>query len=229
MPTGVYVRTEEYRKQRSLIKHSGLFQKGVPKTDEVRNKISLSNTGKVLTKEHIQKSVESRKKNGWFKDVDNFKLRISKVKMGVPMSEQAKKKLSEIRKTEVLNGTFVSPTKGKHHSIEHRRKIGDAHKGEKSYLWKGGISLINKIIRSSLDFKLWREAVFKRDDWTCVWCKIKGGELHPDHIKIFADYPDLRFDINNGQTLCKNCHKWKTFWDMKIYRNNVPKLNIIYG
>jgi len=64
----------------------------------------------------------------------------------------------------------------------------------------------NQIIRSSLEYKLWREAVFKRDNWACIWCGNKG-KLNADHIKPFAYYPELRFAIDNGRTLCVKCHK----------------------
>ena len=53
----------------------------------------------------------------------------------------------------------------------------------------------------------WRKAVFERDDYTCQMCTKRGGELHPDHIKQFAYYPELRFDVANGRTLCASCHK----------------------
>ena len=49
-----------------------------------------------------------------------------------------------------------------------------------------------------------------------------------DHIKPFAWFSDLRFDVSNGQTLCVDCHKWKTSMDMKIFTGRVPELNIIY-
>ena len=83
-----------------------------------------------------------------------------------------------------------------------RYKIGD-----KSSQWKGGITPINSKIRHSRKYKLWREAVFKRDGYTCTWCKQKGGKLNADHIKQFAFYPKLRFKLINGRTLCKECHK----------------------
>ena len=91
--------------------------------------------------------------------------------------------------------------------IKLRKKISEALKGKKSYLWKGGINSINNTIRKGIEFRLWREAVFARDNWTCEKCKIKGGKLHPHHILNFAQYPELRFAIDNGITLCADCHR----------------------
>ena len=80
-------------------------------------------------------------------------------------------------------------------------------KGALSPSWKGGITPINARIRSSKEYKLWREAVFKRDNFTCIWCFQEGGVLNADHIKSFANFPELRFAIDNGRTLCVPCHK----------------------
>lgn len=84
--------------------------------------------------------------------------------------------------------------------------------GENCHLWKGGITPENRKIRQSLEYKLWRLSVFQRDNFTCVWCgdrQTKGHKviLHADHIKPFASYPELRFAIDNGRTLCINCHR----------------------
>ena|SRR3990167_10861583 len=109
-------------------------------------------------------------------------------------------------------------------SPERILKSALGHSGEKSHFWKGGITAVNKIIRGSFKYKLWREAVFKRDNYTCVWCNIRSGNgkaiiLHADHIKSFSLFPELRFVINNGRTLCIDCHK-KTdtyLWKIKNY------------
>lgn len=84
--------------------------------------------------------------------------------------------------------------------------------GDKHHNWKGGISHRNNNLRHTLEYRLWRTSVFERDDYTCVFCGLKSGNgkavtLHADHIKPFSLYEELRFDLNNGRTLCIDCHK----------------------
>lgn len=83
--------------------------------------------------------------------------------------------------------------------------IGQMQKGEKSILWKGGVSK-NRVLRYSADMKAWRRAVFERDNYTCQNCGIRGAYLEAHHIKSFSQHPELRFEIGNGKTLCRDCH-----------------------
>lgn len=79
--------------------------------------------------------------------------------------------------------------------------------GPNSATWMGGLSKENHRIRQSQAFKNWRKAVFERDNYTCVGCGQHGGYLEPDHIKPFAYFKELRFELSNGRTMCKPCHK----------------------
>lgn len=80
--------------------------------------------------------------------------------------------------------------------------------GAKAWNWKGGITPLNIKIRGSGEHRQWSRDVFKRDNYTCVWCgDDRGGNLNADHIKLFSEYPKLRFEIDNGRTLCVSCHK----------------------
>lgn len=101
---------------------------------------------------------------------------------------------------------------GKKHSTETRAKMSASQpKGEKNHLWRGGVTPENHRLRNSFEYRLWRTAVFERDNYTCIWCGARSGKTHvyiqADHIKPFAQYPELRFAIDNGRTLCKTCHE----------------------
>lgn len=102
-------------------------------------------------------------------------------------------------------------------------------RGEKHYRWKGGKNSENQKIRKSIEYKLWRIAVFERDGYTCVWCYEKGGILNADHIKPFSLFPELRFAIDNGRTLCLECHKKTDTYQNKIheYKKNYANKTIL--
>lgn len=95
----------------------------------------------------------------------------------------------------------------KPHSLKTKIKMSNAHKGERCHWWKGGLTKKSAVVRNSFEYKLWRKAVYERDKYTCRWCKTKGIRLHAHHIKPFSQFPELRFAIDNGITLCKDCHK----------------------
>lgn len=96
---------------------------------------------------------------------------------------------------------------GRHHTIEVRRKMAESKIGKQNPAWKGGVSVKHEKIRKSIEGRLWREAVFARDNWTCQKCGKQGGRLNAHHIKSFKDYLELRLAIDNGETLCLKCHK----------------------
>ena len=101
---------------------------------------------------------------------------------------------------------------GRKLSKETKRKISitsrkNARYGSKSNFWKGGISSENNRLRHCLKWKLWRIAVFERNKFICQKCKQRGRKITPHHICNFEDYPELRFNVANGITLCEKCHR----------------------
>ena len=152
---------------------------------------------------------------------------------GREMPKQTKEKLSEKIKEQFKNGR-ISWMKGKKHTEESNAKNRKAHlnkeawnKGLKGYRagslnnkWKGGITSLNKKMRGTPETKIWRLEVFERDKFLCQMpnCDKTERHLNAHHIKKFIDYPELRFVLANGITLCKRCHN-KTKGKEKNFEN----------
>lgn len=144
-----------------------------------------------------------------------------------PWTEERKQKMSILNKSfrhtpESIEKIRIAAQKRGRYKVKRTRTISNetrkklsialknsplyARRGENNPRWKGGISSESMRIRYSMEYKLWRTAVYQRDNFTCVWCGAKN-KLNADHILPFADYPALRLAIDNGRTLCVPCHR----------------------
>jgi 5-methylcytosine-specific restriction endonuclease McrA len=82
--------------------------------------------------------------------------------------------------------------------------------GKNHYNWTGGKYSQNHRDRGRFRDTVGKE-VLKRDNYTCLMCGKKGGYLHVDHVQSWSEYVELRFNIDNCQTLCQKCHYLITF------------------
>lgn len=149
------------------------------------------------------------------------KMRLAKI--GKKASEETKKKMSLAHKGHKRGGwTFNEETREKFRDVQYKIIAS----GKRNYSYKGGVTSVKEKIRKSLKYRIWRESVFKRDDYTCIWCNKKGGKLNADHIIPFYKIVEkiqfqhgvenlfenslkdvLLWDLSNGRTLCIQCHK----------------------
>lgn len=160
-------------------------------SEETRKKIGKANA---IANKGKHPSEETRKK------LSKSQIGHRDYRAGMEVSEETRRKLSQALKGRATRGS------GWHHSDEYRRKKSEMQSGANSHFWKGGLTEKNRAIRGGVDYTLWREEVFKRDNWTCQDCKKRGGLLHAHHIKSFCEHPELRFVVENGVTLCRKCH-----------------------
>lgn len=69
----------------------------------------------------------------------------------------------------------------------------------------GGNQDENRKLRTSREYQEWRRGVFKRDNYSCVKCN-KKGRIHAHHIIPFSKDKSKIYDLDNGMTLCLECH-----------------------
>ena len=157
---------------------------------ECKNKSQIGKPAwnKGLTKEideRVRKSSERMKRNNPMKRKE-VKEKSSKSHTGYIMPESQRRKMSDTQKKRVKAGL--------------------------NNLYIHGNYLKNRGARYTIDYKIWRAKVFARDNYTCQRCgrKRRKGDrviLNAHHIKSWAEYPELRFVVENGQTLCEECHR----------------------
>lgn len=126
----------------------------------------------------------------------------------------------------IISHKGKKPALGKHWKLSKTTKIKMSkarkkRRGENSPCWKGGITPLVSQIRHCFKYRQWRSDIFTRDNFTCQICGIKGGRLEAHHIKPFCkiikEYQikileealvcEGLWNINNGRTFCKKCHK----------------------
>ena len=126
-----------------------------------------------------------------------------------PHTEAEKLKRSEFMK--LWHSTHTAPCLGKKLSKEHKMKLSLASRGAKNGNWKGGLTALVKGIRRSPELYQWRKSVLERDLFTCQDCG-ETNNIAAHHIKSVIGFPRLIFNVDNGLTLCKDCHKIHTAW-----------------
>jgi 5-methylcytosine-specific restriction endonuclease McrA len=100
---------------------------------------------------------------------------------------------------------------GKKHTDIAKEQIRQSKLQEKNNNWKGGVTKKECALRMTSKYNDWRKTIYKRDGYKCMECNSIGKNLEAHHIKSFAMFPEKRFHINNGITLCHTCHmKTKT-------------------
>lgn len=80
-------------------------------------------------------------------------------------------------------------------------------RGHEHWNWQGGIHRPNERQQQQVECKRWRLSVYQRDAYTCQGCGQVGRTLNAHHIKPWSTFPECRFVLDNGVTLCVECHR----------------------
>lgn len=189
---------------------------------ERRLRIAATLTGRKQTADTIAKRVAARE---GYKHTEETKAKMRQRALGRKLSAETRAKLSESHKGYVI----TAATKAKMSTVRKGRIMSEterrSHHGARSSFWRGGVNAKNRAlnfrVRALYEYIHWRRQVFLRDNFTCQGCGVVGTKLNAHHIKRFQMLMDKYnittleqakaceplWDIDNGVTLCKACHK----------------------
>jgi len=149
---------------------------------------------------------------------------------GAKLTIKHKQILSKYNKGRIHNDTMRKKSSiaklGKNNPMY--GKIGDKHPN-----WVGNkIKHFDKRIRHCSLYIQWRSNIFQRDGWICQTCGVRGGKLQVHHIKSFAEILQNNhiktfeqainckelWNLDNGITLCEDCHKLTQSYKQRIIK-----------
>lgn len=182
-----------------------------------------------------------------YKSLDWVKQRNENVKKTWAEGKYAnRKKPTEEQKTKISialkkNGHKPPSWLGKKHSKETIEKLKKCKKGFKPITaglcgelnpnWKGGRTHWRMKLLKSEEYINWKKSVLKKDNLSCTECNVKYIRLDVHHIiplSILLDKYNINsyeqaveckelWNMNNGQTLCWDCHKKTNSYGSKLY------------
>jgi hypothetical protein len=153
------------------------------------------------SEEFAKKMKEVRRNNARTPKALAAKARTGKGNTGKKRSEEWKKGRSN-----QYSGQG-NPFYGRSHSLGTKRKLSCHFRGMSIEEFDGFTKPRSVRLTKSGAFKTWRRLVFERDDYTCLLCGKRGGPLESHHITPRREDIDRVYQVDNGATLCKSCHK----------------------
>ncbi len=214
MPRGIYQRGEIKRK---------------PLSESTRAKIARSNTGKRHSLETIEKirlvkagvKYPNRKRPPEKGRTSFTRVCLFCKNEFVGSTYLPNKKFCNTKCSGMAHGELRKGKPMQYIDREKQREAARNHKGEKHHRWikNRNEALEKHRIRGLIEVKMWRTSIFHRDDFTCQDCGERGGKLEAHHIKTWGKHPELRFEIDNGITLCRQCHL-KTLYKEELFEEH---------
>lgn len=111
-------------------------------------------------------------------------------------------------------------------TMENRIKSSCRQRGIAFEDFEGFATTEQHMARNNTYYKEWVRNVFQRDNYTCQCCGKRGGNLNAHHLYNFAEYENLRYDVENGITFCEECHLLgypDSFHTIYGEKNNTPE------